>query len=281
MLIHFTKMHGLGNDFVVIDAVHQKIALTPLQISMLADRHKGIGFDQLLLVESTSRSDADFGYRIFNSDGSESFQCGNGARCIARFIEGKRLSDKKHLRVVTGANCHDLFLEENGLVTVNMQVPEFEPKAIPFVTNEIASLYTISCELGDFTISALSLGNPHCVLMTTNLFDMDVASIGAILSRHPRFPEGVNVGFMQIVTPNQINLRVYERGVGETQACGSGACAAVVVGRLQKKLLERVTVKMPGGQLYISWVGEHQPVWMTGEATKVFEGSFEIPNSIP
>lgn len=276
MPIYFTKMHGLGNDFVVIDAIHQKIALTSTQISILADRHRGIGFDQLLLVEPTEHPEADFGYRIFNADGSESFQCGNGARCIARFIEEKGLSNKKHFRVATGANCHDLLIQDNGCITVNMQVPEFQPKAIPFVANKKAPTYTVTCELGNFTISALSLGNPHCVLITPDLQNIDVPTIGAALSLHPRFPEGVNVGFMQIITSDQINLRVYERGVGETQACGSGACAAVVAGRVQKKLLEAVTVNMPGGQLHISWAGEQQPVWMTGQAVKVFEGAFEM-----
>jgi diaminopimelate epimerase len=277
MPIHFTKMHGLGNDFVVIEAIHQKIALTPAQISILADRHKGIGFDQLLIVEPTPHPDADFGYRIFNADGSESFQCGNGARCIARFIAEKHLSNKKHIRVATRANCHDLILEDDGLITVNMQTPEFQPRAIPFVADKMAPLYTVTCDLGSFTLSALSLGNPHCVLITTDLQDIDIASVGAALSRHPRFPQGVNVGFMEIMTPEQINLRVYERGVGETQACGSGACAAVVAGRMQKKLAERVTVNMAGGQLRISWAGDHQPVWMTGQAVKVFEGTFELP----
>lgn len=272
MGIRFSKMHGLGNDFVVIDAVNQKVNFTLSQIQQLADRHRGIGFDQLLLLEPKRNQNADFFYRIFNADGSESFQCGNGARCIARFIVDKKLSPKKHLLVETKANVHDLIIEDDSMISVNMQAPEFTPARIPFIAAEQTDTYTFKTEVGEFNAHVLSMGNPHCVLTLPEIENADVAKIGKLLCHHTLFPSQANVEFMQIVNPEQIQLRVYERGVGETQACGSGACAAVVAGRLQNKLSDTVTVVMPGGELMISWDGPNQSVWMTGDAVTVFEG---------
>jgi diaminopimelate epimerase len=272
-MIKFTKMHGLGNDFMVVDCVHQTFEPTASEIERLADRHFGVGFDQLLLIEKAKDANADFFYRIFNADGREVSQCGNGARCLAEFIHAKGLSDKKHLRVATRAGILELQREKPGVVTVNMGVPKFQPAEIPFLANQVAESYALETEQGTLEIGALSMGNPHCVLRVDSVVHAPVLTLGAILSQHPHFPEETNVGFMQVNNENEITLRVYERGAGETLACGSGACAAVVWGQLRGWLSESVKVNLPGGALMIRWAGPGQPVWMTGPAVSVFEGT--------
>jgi diaminopimelate epimerase len=271
-MIHFTKMHGLGNDFVVIDAINQSINLSTEQICRLADRHFGIGFDQLLLVEKPVSDNADFKYRIFNADGSEVAQCGNGARCFARFVQNKKLSNKDEICVDTNAGQLLLCLAEDGLVTVNMGLPRLQPSEIPLVVEEEAVAYNVRIEGQDYSFGAVSMGNPHAVLRVDNVVTATVAELGKILESHPLFPERANIGFMQIINRHQIKLRVYERGAAETLACGSGACAAVVIGITQGLLDSSVEVELPGGKLTINWLGQGAAVWMTGSATTVFEG---------
>ncbi len=276
MELEFTKMHGLGNDFVVIDAIHQAVALTSEQIRFIADRHIGVGCDQLLLVEPADRSDVDFRYRIFNSDGGEVEQCGNGARCFVRFVHDKRLTDKNPVIVSTNTGVIELTEQEDGQVTVNMGVPRFAPKDIPFVADHQAARYVVVLPSQDVEIGAVSMGNPHAVILVDDVQQAPVHTWGPLLERHSRFPRRVNVGFMQIVDTLNIKLRVFERGVGETQACGTGACAAVAIGRKWGLLQERVNVNLPGGQLMVQWAGEGEPVWMTGPAESVFEGRISI-----
>lgn len=268
----FFKMHGLGNDFMVFDAIHQKVQLSPEQIRRWANRHTGVGFDQLLLVESAQQAGVDFRYRIFNADGSEVAQCGNGARCFARFVREQGLSDKDELVVETASGIIKLYHEANG-VRVNMGAPRFESQDIP-LTLIRAPHYLLS--LGDdvVTFYALSMGNPHAVIEVDNLDEADVASIGAALqARADIFPESVNVGFVQIVSREQVRLRVYERGSGETQACGTGASAAMAALRSADLVDEQVRVSLLGGDLMIRWSGdESEPLWMTGPAETVFKG---------
>lgn len=276
MRIRFSKMHGLGNDFVVIDAIHRKITLTPEQIRRLADRHFGIGFDQLLLVEPPTSSAVDFSYRIFNADGSEVAQCGNGARCFARFVREKGLIDRDLIHVATKNRRLVLEIVERGWVRVEMGKPQFSPEAIPLQMPLPAGEYELT--LGGRTVhfGAVALGNPHAVILTPELRDAPVSIVGAELNRHPLFPEGVNVGFVQLLASNHIRLRVYERGVGETLACGSGACAAVAVGVDQKWLEVPCRVDLPGGSLEIEWPARDRPIYLVGPAEFVFEGEIEI-----
>ena len=276
MAIEFSKMHGLGNDFVVFNAVDRPLQLSAEQCRYIADRHFGVGCDQILLVESPRDPDCDFHYRIFNADGSEVEQCGNGARCFARFVHEKGLSDKPRIDVGTAAGRISLYLEENGLVRVNMGVPQLEPAMIPFLADSRADSYPIQVGDQPLTIGAVSMGNPHAVLRVDDLDRAAVAKLGPLLERHPRFPQRVNAGFMQLVSPAHIRLRVYERGAGETLACGSGACAAVVCGRIQGLLEAQVRVSLAGGDLMIKWQGEGQPVWMSGPAVSVFEGRIDL-----
>jgi diaminopimelate epimerase len=276
MELEFTKMHGLGNDFVVINAIDQAVALTGEQIRRIADRHLGVGCDQLLLVEAADRPEVDFRYRIFNSDGGEVEQCGNGARCFARFVHNKRLTDKNPITVSTNTGVIELTEQEDGQVTVNMGIPRFTPKDIPFIADQLSERYVIDLPSQDVEIGAVSMGNPHAVLLVEDVQQAPVHTWGSLLEGHSRFPQRVNVGFMQIVDTLNIKLRVFERGVGETQACGTGACAAVVVGRKWGLLQERVNVNLPGGQLMVQWAGEGEPVWMTGPAESVFEGRISI-----
>ena len=276
MKLEFTKMHGLGNDFVVIDAINQSVFLSPEQVRTLADRRFGIGCDQLLLVESASSDAADFRYRIFNADGGEVGQCGNGARCFMRFVQEQGLSDRAELRVETTSGLLELTREENGLITVNMGTPRLAPADIPFDAPAAAHSYPLQVGGQQFDIAALSLGNPHAVLLVDDIDSAPVTELGPRIESHPRFPERTNAGFMQIVSPELIRLRVYERGAGETLACGSGACAAVVAGRLWDRLTPRVKVILSGGELVVSWVGEGQPVYMTGPATTVYQGHIEL-----
>ena len=276
MIIEFTKMQGLGNDFVVIDAIRQQISLDPEHIRFIADRHFGVGCDQLLLVESAQDSDADFCYRIFNADGSEVAQCGNGARCFARFIRDKKLSAKDKLLVDTHAGQLLLTFDDDGLITVNMGVPQHKPALIPLQTEQEEAFYTVQLDDEEQSFGAVSLGNPHAVLQVADVLLAAVEEIGAALESHAFFPERANIGFMQVCDRNNIKLRVFERGAGETLACGSGACAAVVIGVDQGILANDVRVELPGGQLKISWQGREYPVFMTGPAISVFEGKIEL-----
>ncbi len=274
--IHFSKMHGLGNDFVVIDAINQNINLNADQVRHIADRHFGIGCDQLLLVERPTRKDTDFHYRIFNADGSEVEQCGNGARCFARFVRDKGLTDKTEIAVETACGVIYPRIEEDGLITVNMGIPDFNPEALPLKAEQHQENYVLEIGGYELTIGAVSMGNPHAVYKVGGIDDGSVEQLGHAISTHVRFPQGVNAGFMQVVDRGRIKLRVHERGAGETLACGTGACAAVVVGHHWNELDDSVDVELPGGTLSIRWQGDGEPVWMTGPATHVFEGMIEL-----
>ena len=272
-MLKFSKMHGLGNDFIVIDAINQRVELTASQVKFLADRRRGIGCDQLLLVETSEQENVDFRYRIFNADGSEVAQCGNGARCFARFVRDKQLTDKVTIAVETASGVIYPSLQEDGNVTVDMGVPRLIPAEIPFVTAQRANSYEMTLPNEQtVTIGAVSMGNPHAVLLVDDVNTADVETLGPLIESHDQFPERVNVGFMEVVSPTALNLRVFERGAGETEACGTGACAAVVVGIQQGLLANEVTVSLPGGDLTIVWAGNDDSVWMTGPATQVFDG---------
>ena len=280
MQIPFTKMHGLGNDFIVLDLVSNFVTLTPEQIRSLSDRRFGIGFDQLLQVEPPNEAEIDFNYRIFNMNGEEVEHCGNGARCIARFVKDKGLSDKNPLVVKTLNRILTLELAENGEVTVDMDRPEFSPLSIPFNNVEQRSVYTRTLIINgveqDIEFTALSMGNPHAVIIVENLDNTAVKDIGEALGKHTDFPEGVNVGFVQIESKNEIKLRVFERGAGETLACGTGACAAAAAGCLRGLLGDTVKVNLLGGQLTINWQQGDSPVLMTGPVKTVYEGTIEL-----
>ncbi len=275
MSLVFSKMQGLGNDFVVLDATRQPLDLDTQTIRRLADRRLGIGCDQVLVVEPPRLPDTLFHYRIFNADGSEVEQCGNGARCFARFVRDRGLTDQDEIPVGTAAGPIRLYLESGGQVRVDMGVPEFLPERIPFLADWPALRYPL--EVGDecLTIGALSMGNPHALLLVDDLDNAPVARLGPLIESHPRFPRRVNVGFMQILAEDHVRLRVYERGVGETLACGTGACAAVVHARQCGLAQERVRVSLPGGELMITWAGPGEVVWMTGPAVEVFRGEIE------
>jgi diaminopimelate epimerase len=276
MKLRFTKMHGLGNDFVVFDAIAQRVDLDPARLRFIADRHFGIGCDQILLVERPRLAGTDFHYRIYNADGGEVEQCGNGARCFARFVRDTGLTDKDVIDVGTATGRIRLYVESGGHVRVNMGRPEFRPAAIPFVADTQAGLYPVELEGTQLEIGAVSMGNPHAVLLVDDVSSAPVMTVGPQLEQHPRFPRRVNVGFMAVRARDAIDLRVFERGSGETLACGTGACAAVAVGRRLGLLDERVRVRLPGGELVISWHGDDEPVWMSGPATRVFDGSIEL-----
>jgi diaminopimelate epimerase len=276
MNINFTKMHGLGNDFVVIDAINQPLSLTPRQVRQLADRRFGIGCDQLLLVEAATTAAADFRYRIYNADGGEVEQCGNGARCFMQFVRDQGLTKKSRLLVETLGGPLQLVQQPDGRITVDMGIPRLEPADIPFVAAGRENVYTLDVLDQHLEIAAVSMGNPHAVLLVDTVESAPVASIGPAIENHPRFPARVNVGFMQIVAADCIRLRVFERGAGETLACGSGACAAVVAGRLWGRLSGTVKVVLNGGELVVSWAGEGHPVLMTGPATTVYQGRIEL-----
>ena len=276
MRIKFTKMHGLGNDFVVLDAVSQALSLTPEQARFLADRHFGVGCDQVLVVEKPSRADADFRYRIFNADGGEVEQCGNGARCFVRFVHEKGLTAKRAIRVETRGGLIEPRLEDDGLVTVDMGVPRFEPSHVPFVTDSDALVQPLHVDGTAVDITAVSMGNPHAVQVVDDVRLAPVAEQGPRMENHPRFPQRVNAGFMQVVDRHAIRLRVFERGAGETLACGSGACAAVAAGIARGLLDSPVRVSTRGGELTIAWGGPGRPVLMTGPAVTVFDSEIEI-----
>ena len=269
-------MHGLGNDFIVIDAINQSVSLTAEQVRLLADRHFGIGCDQLLLIEAATSREADFRYRIYNADGGEVGQCGNGARCFMRFVYEQGLSAKTELQVETAGGPLHLIREEDGLITVNMGVPRLQPGEIPFDAPAFSVRYRLQVADTELEIAAISMGNPHAVLLVDDINSAPLAELGPAIEHHPRFPERVNAGFMQIVDRKIIRVRVYERGAGETLACGSGACAAVVAGRLWEQLDACVKVFLNGGELMVSWQGEGEPVMMTGPATTVYQGHIEL-----
>ncbi len=270
--MQFSKMHGLGNDFMVVDAVTQNVYFPADTIKRLADRHRGIGFDQLLVVEPPYDPELDFHYRIFNADGSEVAQCGNGARCFARFVTLKGLTNKKDIAVSTQKGKMVLSVKEDGNVRVNMGEPVWEPNKIPFIANKFEKNYILRTTVQTVLCGAVSMGNPHCVVQVEDIQTANVEQLGPLLENHERFPERVNAGFMQVVNRKHIKLRVYERGAGETQACGSGACAAVAVGIMQGVLDNEVQVDLPGGSLTIEWQGEGHPLYMTGSATHVYDG---------
>ena len=276
MLLRFTKMHGLGNDFMVIDLVTQHAHIQPKHVRQWSDRHTGIGFDQLLIVEPPSQPDVDFRYRIFNADGSEVEQCGNGARCFARFVVDKRLTARKRIRVETRGGIIELNLRGDGQITVDMGAPRLEPAEVPFVAAEAAVAYEVEVAGQRVELAAVSMGNPHGVLRVENVDSAPVHSLGAQLEVHPRFPQKANIGFLQVLDPHHARLRVWERGCGETQACGTGACAAAVAGIRQGWLASPVEISLPGGALSIEWAGPGTPVMMTGPAVRVFEGQVRL-----
>lgn len=276
MRLRFTKMHGLGNDFIMIDGLTQPVKLTPKRLRLLADRHFGIGCDQILVVEAPTKPDMDFGYRIYNSDGGEVENCGNGARCFAKFVRERRLTAKRSIRVETMKGSMCLNVLEDGQVAVDMGVPVLEPAEIPFRAEARAASYELELDGETLELSAVSMGNPHAVLLVDSTADAPVQLLGSRIQAHPRFPEGVNVGFMAVLSRDEIDLRVLERGVGETLACGTGACAAVVAGRVRGLLDEEVKVNLSGGSLRIRWPGEGHSVVKTGPATTVFQGQIHL-----
>jgi len=276
MLIKFTKMHGSGNDFMVVDTISQHVHFRPGQVRKLANRHLGVGFDQLLLVEPPGKPDIDFKYRIFNADGSEAEQCGNGARCFAKFVRDNRLTNKKRIQVETKKGTIELNVHRDGLVSVDMGVPEFEPVKIPLLAEQAQLTYSFQLQDRTLELSALSMGNPHGVLLVDDVNKAEVEILGRQLEQHPLFPEKANIGFLQICNRSFARLRVWERGAGETLACGTGACAAMVAGRQHGLLDKRADIRLPGGNLQLSWEGDHQPVMMKGPAARVFEGQVRL-----
>ncbi len=277
-------MHGIGNDFVLLDLISQNIHLTNEQISSLADRRTGIGFDQLLTVEPPGDPDMDFRYRIYNADGTEAEQCGNGARCFTRFVRDRGLTTKTLLKLETSSGAIECKLEKDGNISVIMGSPQLQPEQIPFIADKPGITYTISVCAGmdvsqvesSVQCSVISMGNPHAVLIVDDVDTAPVSRIGPLIQNNSRFPRKANVGFMQIVNRSNVRLRVYERGAGETLACGSGACAAVVAGRLQGLLDEEVHVELTGGALKVNWPGDSEPVVLTGAACRVYEGHLQL-----
>jgi diaminopimelate epimerase len=276
MRLKFTKMQGLGNDFVMLDGIRQRVDLGPAQIARLANRHFGVGCDQVLLVERPSRADVDFRYRIFNADGGEVEQCGNGARCFVHFVRDQGLTTKRTIRVETRGGIIEPTLEADGQVQVDMGVPRFDPESIPFAGDSATATQALDVAGASVTISALSMGNPHAVQVVPDVETAPVAGQGPLIERHPRFPRGVNAGYMHVVDRANIRLRVWERGAGETLACGTGACAAVVAGIRRGLLDSTVRVQTRGGDLTIRWDGPGEPVLMTGPAQTVFEGEWQV-----
>jgi diaminopimelate epimerase len=276
MKVRFSKMHGLGNDFMVVDLVSQHAEFLPERIRCLADRHTGVGFDQLLLVEPPRDPDADFRYRIFNADGQEAEQCGNGARCFARFVHDNHLSPKPTLRLETNTGFITTRLCGDDDVEVDMGVPRLAPEDVPFVADGVRTTYPLDVDGTTVDVTPVSMGNPHAVIFVPSVFDAPVETLGAAIGRHPRFPKGVNVGFCQVVDTGFARLRVFERGVGETRACGTGACAAAVAGQMAGRLGKRCKISLPGGKLRIQWPGPGEPLSLVGPAALVFEGQVEL-----
>ena len=280
MQIRFTKMHGLGNDFVVLDLLSQNLELSPADIRQLADRNRGIGCDQLLLIEAPKTPETDFHYRIFNANGEEVEQCGNGARCFGKFVSDKRLTGKSQLRVSTCGGEIIIDVHNSSAIIVNMGKPKLTPEALPFSVEQPPCLnensFIVQHSMGESELNLVSMCNPHAVMLVDDIDSANVETLGPLLESHTSFPKGVNVGFMQIINREMIKLRVFERGVGETQACGSGACAAVAAGIHRGLLAEQVTVQLLGGELTIQWSGGSSPLFMTGSATKVFDGKINL-----
>lgn len=276
MRLRFTKMHGLGNDFVMIDAISQKVVVTPERVRKIADRKQGVGCDQVLVVETPSSPDVDFRYRIFNSDGGEVENCGNGARCFALFVLQRKLTGRKVIRAETAGGNLVLHVLGNNQVKVDMGLPVLLPESIPFVAPSQAITYPLNLSGQTLNISAVSMGNPHAVTVVEDIAQVDIERVGPEVESHSDFPSRVNAGFMEVVSSSEVKLRVFERGVGETLACGTGACAAVVAGRLQGLLDSTVTVRLPLGSLTIQWQGDGHPVLMTGPVTTVFHGQVNI-----
>lgn len=276
MSVRFSKMHSLGNDFVVIDGVRQSFEMTPALAAHVADRHLGVGCDQLLVARPANGAGGEFAFRIFNSDGSESSQCGNGARCFARFLQREGLSDSREIRVATHNTLMTLTLLEDGRVRVDMGAPVFDPDRVPFIARGDGFVHTLPIGSEPREFAVLSMGNPHAVTLVENIDTADVDGIGKVVERHAQFPERTNVGFMRVIDRGRIALRVFERGVGETRACGSGACAAAVAGQQLNLLDGHVVVELPGGRVEVDWAGGHSPVYLTGDAVHVFDGEIEI-----
>ncbi len=276
MILEFTKMQGLGNDFVVFDATKRPLELTPEQYRFIADRHFGIGCDQILLVEPPRDTGNAFHYRIYNADGGEVEQCGNGARCFARFVRDHNLTDRDEIRVGTRAGPITLYIEKNNHVRVDMGEPLLEPADIPLAVERREELYSLTITGEEILFGAVSMGNPHAIVQVDNTAQADVERLGPLIESHPLFPRRTNVGFMEVRSPEHIFLRVFERGTGETLACGTGACAAVVFGRIRGLLGERVRVTLPGGDLMIKWAGQGHTVWMSGPATRVYDGRIRL-----
>ncbi len=269
-------MHGLGNDFMMVDGVSQQVYFNEGQIRRLADRHRGVGFDQLILVEPPQQPDVDFHYRIFNANGREVEQCGNGARCLASFVRKMGLTWKNKLKVSTIKGIVNLHILRNGLVSVDMGIPELSPEKIPLRFANQQLQYDVSVDGQSYQFGSVSMGNPHCVITVADIDKTDVEQIGRSLTEHTIFPQGANIGFMQVVAKDEIRLRVFERGVGETLACGTGACASAVIGRLQHQMEQRIRVFLPGGHLHIEWSGEGHSLSMMGPADFVYQGYIEL-----
>jgi len=279
MRLAFTKMHGLGNDFIVFDARQPGEVPSAAVLRRLADRRTGIGFDQALVLMPPGRPGTDVYYRIFNADGSEVEQCGNGARCIARLVASRASTRDRTLVMDSPGGLVNARLRADGLVSVAMGVPNFDPRSLPFEAEREAATYRIDLPSGPVEFGAVSIGNPHAVIRVRSVQDAPVDTVGPAMENHARFPRRVNVGFLEIVAPDHVRLRVFERGVGETQACGTGACAAVAVGRRHGPLAEEVRVDVPGGRLIVQWPGPGEPIWLTGPAETAFEGQVELPDA--
>jgi diaminopimelate epimerase len=279
MRLAFTKMHGLGNDFIVFDAHGPAEVPSAAALRRLADRRTGIGFDQALVLLPPARPGTDVYYRIFNADGTEVEQCGNGARCIARLVASRAAIRDRALRMESPGGLVDARLRGDGLVSVAMGVPDFEPRSLPFAAEREAARYHLDLPMGPVEFGAVSIGNPHAVIRVRSVQDAPVDTVGPAMENHARFPRRVNVGFLEIVAPDHVRLRVFERGAGETQACGTGACAAVAVGRRHGPLAEEVRVDVPGGRLIVQWPGPGEPIWLTGPAETAFAGHVELPDA--
>lgn len=276
MKLSFSKMQGAGNDFVIIDAVTQVVDLSTAHIKRIADRRRGVGCDQVLLLSPPDDPDADFRYSIFNADGSRAGQCGNGARCVGRFLREKKLTRQRELTLLTDGEPLSLSITEDGRVFAGLAAPKFSPESVPFSASETAAQYPLEVQGQNLSIGVLSMGNPHAILMVDDCDSAPVSSLGPLIESHERFPDRVNVGFLQVNSRNDAKLRVYERGVGETEACGSGACAAAVHG-IQLGLLDPdVTLQLPGGKLTVSWEGGNSPVWLGGPTASVFDGTISL-----
>jgi len=281
MRLSFTKMHGLGNDFIVFDAPSPDLCPSPATLRRLADRRTGIGFDQALVLSPPRQSGTDVYYRIFNADGSEVEQCGNGARCIARLVASRAARRDSTLSMDSPGGRVDARLRADGLVSVAMGIPDFDPRSLPFEADREAASYRLELPGGPVEFGAVSIGNPHAVIRVRSVDAAPVDSIGPAMENHPRFPRRVNVGFLEILAPDHVRLRVFERGAGETLACGTGACAAVAVGRRHGPLAEEVRVDVPGGRLVVQWPGPGEQIWLTGPAETAFEGHVDIPDPVP